>query len=128
MCAALGQGGTPHSVGARPRALTHTYKIGVYMAKVVKLSKVDDIKNAFENLYSKYNFLCTVDKYLWEFADDNFELFAMNFLHFLKTLDSEFEYINNSLLALFPEEDSKECDEILKFLEENNNIEETRSN
>lgn len=67
------------------------------MTKTVKLTKVDDIKILFENLYSKYSFLCEIDNHLWDFANDDFEAFAINLLFYLKTLDNDFVHIFNEI-------------------------------
>lgn len=62
----------------------------------VKKCAIDKLKNDFENLYSKYKFLCSVDGYLWDFADDDFEAFSLNFLFFLKSINGDFIAIINA--------------------------------
>lgn len=60
------------------------------MRNTVEKCQVDALRNMFDELYSKYKFLCAIDKNLWDTADNDFELFSINLLFFLKTLDSEF--------------------------------------
>lgn len=66
----------------------------------VKKCAIDSLKNEFDILYSKYKFLYRIDDYLWEFAENDFEAFACNFLFFLKSLDSDFIDISNEFSKL----------------------------
>lgn len=74
------------------------------MSDTVKKCQVDALKNSFNDLYSKYKFLCTVDTYLWDFADGDFELFSINLLFFLKSLDNDFNIIINEFSEILGED------------------------
>lgn len=67
------------------------------MSNLVKKCQVDSLKNSFDNLYSKYSFLCSVDDNLYSFIDssdsENLELFIITFLFFLKSINSDFKKI-----------------------------------
>lgn len=67
------------------------------MDNSIKNCQVDALRNSFNDLYSKYTFLCSVDDNLYSFIDssdsENLELFIITFLFFLKSINSDFEKI-----------------------------------
>lgn len=73
----------------------------------VKKCQVDELRNDFNALYSKYRFLCTVDCYLWDFAFDDFEELSINLFFFLKSLNSDFVDISKKFSTIL-EKDNKE--------------------
>lgn len=63
------------------------------MENTVKKCLVGDLQNDVKDLYLKYSFLCSLDEFIFDLANDDFETLCIIFLFFFSSLDVEFKEV-----------------------------------